>query len=161
MPGKGCSTRRLISALNSGGGSMMGLPSERSKTFSGPNCFFMAMPSSNMRRIQEPTSMPFLTLDDTDTFDFLSAHLESGQVDFTYFFRQPPDDALLPGRNIDRCEHREAPQHEDVESADVAELLRPPGAVDEVYLLRPAVEGGGDSSVVRVGFLPPADREGW
>src|SRR4030042_5439413 len=128
MPGKGCSTRRLISALNSGGGSMMGLPSERSKTFSGPNCFFMAMPSSNMRRIQEPTSMPFLTLDDTDTFDFLSAHLESGQVYLAYLFREPPADALFPDRRVEGGEDGEAAQHKDIKGAGIAELARSPAA---------------------------------
>src|SRR4030042_2570844 len=133
IPLKGWSARRLISRLNSGGGSMTGLPSERSYTFSAPNCFFMAMPSSNIRLIQDPTSMPFLTLSDTATLDFLSPVLKRLEVDFTEVFRQEAGDAFFPDIYIQRGERRETPQHEQVERPDVAQLLglrRPVHEVD-------------------------------
>ena len=56
---------RRSSSKNSGGGCMIGLPSERSKTFSSPNCCLRTMPSSNIRRIHEPCSMNCLIFFDT------------------------------------------------------------------------------------------------
>src|SRR4030067_1418874 len=157
MPGKGFSTRRLSSRLNSGGGSMTGLPSERSMTFSAPNCCFMAMPSSNIRLIHDPTSMPFLTLADTDTFDFLSSRFERVEVYLADILRHAPGDALPPGIRLKGSEHGKAPQHEGIERPDVAQLPGPPRAVDEVDIFRAPLQDGGNLVIGGVVLLPQAD----
>src|SRR4030042_1154626 len=158
MPLKGWSARRLISRLNSGGGSMTGLPSERSYTFSGPNCFFMAMPSSNIRLIHDPTTMPFLTLSDTDTFDFLSAQLKCFQVDFKDILRHAPGDAVFPDFNIQRREHGKTAQHVDIKSPYVTQFFSSFIAVDEIDLVGATFQSGGNLVVGGGFFLSPADR---
>ena len=61
IPGVGLAAMPRSASRNSGGGSMTGLPRDRSKTLSSPSFSRSAMPSSNILRIQEPCSMKRLT----------------------------------------------------------------------------------------------------
>src|SRR4030042_7153167 len=101
LPAMAVFTSFFNSFLNSGGGSMPGVPMERSKTLSSPWCFLRSVPSSNILRIHDPSAMRFLTLSDTGMGHLLPAFIEGNHVYFQYFRRQLLGNAILPNFDVD------------------------------------------------------------